>query len=161
MTLFFGGPSGPSLGFLAANGWFNAWVMPVFWFMFKVIVLLFCTVWVRASVPRLRYDQLMALGWKFLIEIALLWVMISGVVVVAKDQGWSMWIVLPAAIIGAVIVGGTLYASVPKQHRAVRGNQVRRGERAERVSSPEQRAAASRVSRLAVSATTERRSSRR
>ena len=69
--------------------------MPVFWFMFKVILLLFCTVWVRASVPRLRYDQLMSLGWKFLIEIVFLWVMISGVVVVAKDQGWSMWIVLP------------------------------------------------------------------
>jgi NADH-quinone oxidoreductase subunit H len=88
--------------------------MPVFWFMFKVIVLLFCTVWVRASVPRLRYDQLMSLGWKFLIEVAFLWVMISGVVVIAKDQGWSMWIVLPSAIVGALIVGGTLYASVPK-----------------------------------------------
>ena len=51
--------------------------MPVFWFMFKVIVLLFGTVWVRASLPRLRYDQLMGFGWKFLIEIAFLWVMVS------------------------------------------------------------------------------------
>src|SRR5437773_8497165 len=40
LTLFFGGPNGPGLGFLPTNGWFNAWVMPVFWFMFKVIVLL-------------------------------------------------------------------------------------------------------------------------
>ena len=70
--------------------------MPVFWFMFKVIMLLFGTVWLRASLPRLRYDQLMGLGWKFLIEIAFLWVMISGVVVVAKQEGWSMWIVLPS-----------------------------------------------------------------
>ena len=38
----------------------------------------------------------MGLGWKFLIEIAFLWVMISGVVIVAKEEGWSMWIVLPA-----------------------------------------------------------------
>jgi NADH-quinone oxidoreductase subunit H len=87
--------------------------------MFKVIILLFCTVWVRASVPRLRYDQLMSLGWKFLIEIAFLWVMVSGVVVIAKDQGWSMWIVLPAAIIGALAIGGTLYASLPKQRELV------------------------------------------
>ena len=73
-------------------------------------MLLFGTVWLRASLPRLRYDQLMGLGWKFLIEIAFLWVMISGVVVVAKEEGWSMWIVLPAAIVGALVIGGTLYA---------------------------------------------------
>lgn len=119
VTLFFGGPNGPGLGFLAANGWFNAWVMPVFWFMFKVIVLLFGTVWIRASLPRLRYDQLMGLGWKFLIEIAFLWVMISGVVIVAKEEGWSMWIVLPAAIVGAVAVGTVLYLSVPKKAELV------------------------------------------
>ncbi len=77
VTLFFGGPNGPGLGFLPANGWFNVWIMPVFWFLFKVIVLLFGTVWLRASLPRLRYDQLMALGWKVLIEVAFLWVMIS------------------------------------------------------------------------------------
>ena len=66
----------------------------------------------------------MSLGWKFLIEIAFLWVMVSGVVVIAKDQGWSMWIVLPAAIVGALVVGGTLYASLPEATRARRGNQV-------------------------------------
>ena len=45
--------------------------------------------------------------------------MVSGVVVIAKDQGWSMWIVLPAAIIGALAIGGTLYASLPKQRELV------------------------------------------
>jgi NADH-quinone oxidoreductase subunit H len=115
VTLFFGGPEGPALGFLDANGWFNAWVMPVFWFMFKVIILLFLTVWLRATLPRLRYDQLMSLGWKFLIEIAFLWVMVSGVVVVGKDEGWSNWIVIPAAVVGAAIVGAMLYLAVPKK----------------------------------------------
>ena len=119
VTLFLGGPSGPALGFLAPNGWFNVWIMPIFWFMLKVILLLFCTVWVRATLPRLRYDQLMSLGWKFLIEIAFLWVMVSGVVVVAKDQGWQMWIVLPCAIVGALLVGGALYLSVPKRSELV------------------------------------------
>jgi NADH-quinone oxidoreductase subunit H len=116
VTLFLGGPSGPKLGFLAENGWFNAWVMPVFWFMLKLILLLFCTVWLRATLPRLRYDQLMALGWKFLIELAFLWVMVSGLVVVAKDQGWSMWIVLPCGIVGAIVVAVALYLSVPKKN---------------------------------------------
>jgi NADH-quinone oxidoreductase subunit H len=115
VTLFFGGPSGPALGFLPANGWFNAWIMPIFWFFLKVILLLFLTVWLRATLPRLRYDQLMSLGWKFLIETAFLWLMVSAVVVVAKDQGWSMWIVLPSAIAGALIIAAGLYASVPKK----------------------------------------------
>jgi NADH-quinone oxidoreductase subunit H len=119
VTLFFGGPSGPGLGFLATNGWFNAWVMPMFWFFFKVLLLLFATVWVRASLPRLRYDQLMSFGWKFLIEIAFLWVMVSAVVVVGKEEGWAMYIVLPAAVAGALIVGLILYLSVPKKRELV------------------------------------------
>jgi NADH-quinone oxidoreductase subunit H len=119
VTLFFGGPSGPGLGFLAADGWFNAWVMPIFWFMLKVIILLFGTVWLRASLPRLRYDQLMSLGWKFLIEIAFLWVMISGVVVIAKEEGWNMFVVVPSAVIGALVVGAVLYASVPRRTELV------------------------------------------
>jgi NADH-quinone oxidoreductase subunit H len=119
VTLFFGGPSGPSLGFLDANGWFNAWVMPMFWFFLKVIILLFATVWVRASLPRLRYDQLMSFGWKFLIEMAFLWVMVSAVVVVGKEEGWQMWVVLPAAVVGALIVGAALYLSVPKKRELV------------------------------------------
>ena len=44
-------------------------------------------------VPRLRYDQLMSLGWKCLIEFAFLWAMVTGVIVVARDQGWNRWIV--------------------------------------------------------------------
>jgi NADH-quinone oxidoreductase subunit H len=119
VTLFFGGPAGPRLGFLDSGSWVNVWAMPVFWFMFKVLLLLFGTVWLRATLPRLRYDQLMSLGWKYLIEVAFLWVMISGVVVIAKEQSWSMWIVLPSAVIGALAVGGVLYASVPKGHELI------------------------------------------
>jgi hypothetical protein len=40
-------------------------------------------------------------------------------VVVAKDQGWSLWIVLPSAIAGALVVGGALYASIPRRSELV------------------------------------------
>ena len=83
VTLFFGGPNGPGLGFLPANGWFNAWIMPVFWFFLKVIILLFGTVWLRASLPRLRYDQLMSFGWKILLPLATLNLVVTAVLVVS------------------------------------------------------------------------------
>jgi len=117
VTLFLGGPAGPGLGFLASNGWFNAWVMPFLWFLVKVLALLFVTVWVRTTVPRLRYDQLMDFGWKFLIEIAFIWVMVSAVVVVARDEGWNLGIVVPAAAIGALALYGVLYACMPRRQQ--------------------------------------------
>ena len=127
VTLFFGGPAGPGLGFLAADNWVNVWVMPVFWFMLKVLVLLFATVWLRATLPRLRYDQLMGLGWKYLIEIAFLWVMVSAVVVVGKEEGWPWASSIPAAVAGALVLGGILYALHAPQGRDRRGDQVMGG----------------------------------
>jgi NADH-quinone oxidoreductase subunit H len=114
VTLFLGGPAGPELGFLPTDGTINVWVMPVFWFMLKLLALLYGTVWIRATLPRLRYDQLMDLGWKYMIEIAFLWLMISGVVVIGREEGWNLWIVVPAAAIGAVLVYGVLWASMTK-----------------------------------------------
>jgi NADH-quinone oxidoreductase subunit H len=119
VTLFFGGPAGPGLGFLSADNWVNTWVMPVLWFFLKVLALLFATVWLRATLPRLRYDQLMSFGWKFLIEGAFVWAMVSAVVVVAKGEGWSMWIVVPAAVAGAVVILAILWASMPRRSELV------------------------------------------
>ena len=89
VTLFLGGPSGPRIGFLS-TGFLNTWVMPIFWFLVKVLALLFATVWLRASLPRMRYDKLMALGWKYLIEIAILWVLVTAALQVGDDQGWNL-----------------------------------------------------------------------
>jgi NADH-quinone oxidoreductase subunit H len=119
VTLFFGGPAGPGLGFLSADNWVNTWVMPVLWFFLKVMVLLFATVWLRATLPRLRYDQLMSFGWKFLIEGAFVWAMVSAVVVVGKGEGWSMWVVVPAAVAGAVVILGILWAAIPRNSELV------------------------------------------
>ncbi|MGQ0826181.1 MAG: complex I subunit 1/NuoH family protein [Actinomycetota bacterium] len=113
-TLFLGGPSGPLIGSLADDHVFNTWLMPIFWFTIKVLVLLFVTVWVRASLPRMRYDRLMALGWKHLIEIAILWVVVLAAVEIADQEDWNRsWTVV---IAGGCALGayGVLYLSMPK-----------------------------------------------
>jgi NADH-quinone oxidoreductase subunit H len=125
VTLFLGGPSGPSLGFLDATSTINVWVMPVFWFMLKLLVLLYGTVLLRATLPRLRYDQLMDVGWKYMIEIAFLWLMVSGVVVIGRQEGWNLWIVVPAAAVGAVLVYLVLYASMAKPGELEEQEQIR------------------------------------
>jgi NADH-quinone oxidoreductase subunit H len=114
VTLFLGGPSGPSFG-LDRDHWLASWVLPVVWFMVKLIALLFGTVWVRASLPRLRYDQLMGFGWKVLIESAFLWVMASGVIVVAREEGWPTAVVLPCVVAGVALVALILWLSIPKR----------------------------------------------
>ena len=51
--------------------------MQIFWFVSKVLFLIFVFFWIRATVPRYRYDQLMAIGWKVLIPLALLNIVIT------------------------------------------------------------------------------------
>jgi NADH-quinone oxidoreductase subunit H len=113
VMLFLGGPSGPGIGTGAT--FLNTWVMPIFWFLAKLLVLLFCTVWVRASLPRMRYDRLMALGWKYLIEIAILWVLVTAAMQVARDQGWNLALVSVIAVAIAVVAYAMLYAAMPKK----------------------------------------------
>ena len=60
----------------------------VFWYLGKLLVVLFVFVWLRGTLPRLRYDQLMALGWKFLIPVSLVWLLGSSFVIAANDTGW-------------------------------------------------------------------------
>lgn len=70
-TLFLGGWRAPwplSLWSGANEGW-----LPFVWFIGKVLVFMFVFIWLRGTLPRLRYDQFMRLGWKFLIPIALVW----------------------------------------------------------------------------------------
>jgi NADH-quinone oxidoreductase subunit H len=113
VILFLGGPSGPGIG--TNSGFVNTWIVPVFWFMVKLLALLFATVWVRASLPRMRYDRLMSLGWKWLIEIAVLWVLITATLQVARDEDWNLLVAAIVIIAIAAVAFGMLYASVPKR----------------------------------------------
>ena len=59
---------------------------PLLWFLLKVLVIVYLYIWIRATVPRIRYDRLMAFGWKRLIPFGLLWVMVTGAIVVLPDE---------------------------------------------------------------------------
>jgi len=73
-TLFLGGWHAP-WGIAAINdGMFNHGYWPLLWFFGKVLFFIFIFIWLRGSLPRLRYDQFMAFGWKRLIPISLVWI---------------------------------------------------------------------------------------
>jgi len=99
VTLFLGGPAGPTL--------FGPDLMwgPI-WFFAKVFCFLFMFVWFRATLPRFRYDQLMDLGWKLLIPLALGWLILLAVIRIARDESWNQFAVAGGiVVIGAVAVG--------------------------------------------------------
>jgi NADH-quinone oxidoreductase subunit H len=66
-TLWLGGPDGPRIA--------GSSIGP-FWFVLKTLIILYIFVWIRATLPRVRYDQLMEFGWKRMIPVALAWLMI-------------------------------------------------------------------------------------
>jgi len=82
VTLFFGGPDGPIPRFIPTS---DIW-MPIVWFSVKTLAFLFLYVWFRAALPRLRYDQLMDVGWKALIPLSLGWLILVAAVLV-----WHWW----------------------------------------------------------------------
>lgn len=99
-TLFLGGWHAPwpiSLWDGANTGWW-----PVLWFTAKVWGFLFCFIWLRTTLPRLRYDQFMNLGWKVLIPSALVWVMVVACARVLRLEGH------PAASVAVEVGGGVV-----------------------------------------------------
>ncbi len=68
---------------LFLGGWHGPWLPGPIWFLLKVFTILFVFIWVRTTVPRLRYDQLMRFGWKVLLPIATLNAIVTAILVVA------------------------------------------------------------------------------
>jgi NADH-quinone oxidoreductase subunit H len=88
VTLFLGGWRAPwpvSTFWEGANhGWW-----PMLWFVVKLQVLIFFFIWLRGTLPRVRYDQLMKLGWKVLIPVAVTWLMLVATVRVFRNEGYD------------------------------------------------------------------------
>ncbi|MFE7896554.1 NADH-quinone oxidoreductase subunit NuoH [Streptomyces sp. NPDC057424] len=101
VTLFLGGWRAPwpvSTFWEGANhGWW-----PMLWFVVKLQVLIFFFIWLRGTLPRVRYDQLMKLGWKVLIPVALVWLMLVASVRAFRNQGYDF------ADIALYVGGGVL-----------------------------------------------------
>ena len=111
VTLFFGGPAGPTLGVLPA------WAWGFIWFFVKLMAFLFVQVWIRATLPRFRYDQLMNLGWKALIPLALGWVLLLGGINIGRDEGWNMAVVVGVSFVVLVAAYVALSAAVSVAHQ--------------------------------------------
>ena len=114
-TLFLGGyKAPPGLGFTEA--WLGGWFTAV-WFFLKVLTFFFIFVWLRGTLPRLRYDQFMQFGWKVLIPVSILWILVVATLRVLSLQNAPRIVVIAFAstvvfIIMAVNVG---FESVKKK----------------------------------------------
>ena len=110
VTLFLGGPDGPT-----AHVFILSWLIPVLWFLGKTVIFLFVYVWLRAALPRLRYDQLMDLGWKVLIPLSLGWVLIIAAVTLGRWWGIG---VIAGLLVGFGLLLRSLYVGSGREEAA-------------------------------------------
>ena len=86
-VFFFGGWLSPFDGYLPADSWLAT--PSFFWFGLKTLFPMFSFLWLRATFPRYRYDQIMRLGWKALIPVTLVWLMVEGFMVYFHVGPWK------------------------------------------------------------------------
>ena len=107
-TMFFGGWRAPwpiSLWDDANTGWW-----PILWFLGKVLAFIFLYIWLRGTLPRMRYDQFMKLGWKVLIPIALLWTVFVATARATLSAGYQRQFFYGiGAIVVIVLLGSFVY----------------------------------------------------
>jgi NADH-quinone oxidoreductase subunit H len=121
-TMFLGGWHAPwpiTIWDAANTGWW-----PLLWFTAKVWAFLFFYFWLRATLPRLRYDQFMALGWKLLIPVSLAWIMVVAGAHTLRVHGDGAWAT-------GLLIGGTVAArggavAQPAATRRTRRRRIRR-----------------------------------
>ncbi len=107
-TLFLGGWHAPwplSIIDGANSGWW-----PLLWFTAKVWMFLFVFMWLRATLPRLRYDQFMALGWKILIPVSLAWIMVVAITRSLGDEGLPTWVTALIGLAAVVLAAAVAFA---------------------------------------------------
>ena len=117
-TMFLGGWQAPwpiSMIDGANSGWW-----PLIWFTAKVWCFLFLYMWLRATLPRLRYDQFMALGWKLLIPASLAWIMTVAVTHTVRAGGAAPWVTVVIYVGFLLVLGAALMGWNARQRRRIR-----------------------------------------
>ncbi len=95
-----------------------------FWFLFKVAAYIYVFMWLRFTFPRYRFDQLMRLGWQFLVPLSIVNVMMIGLALALHRQfGWPNWISFPLCIVLTLIAGGFLLATGEKHEHPFVGQE--------------------------------------
>jgi NADH-quinone oxidoreductase subunit H len=116
-TLFLGGWRAPfGIGTVWAGA--NEGYWPVLWFFLKMFFFIWIFIWLRGTLPRLRYDQFMSLGWKILLPSSLAWIVVVAVIKMAAIQGGFSpnWILFGfGLVVTAVVVLGFLNRLPEKQ----------------------------------------------
>jgi NADH-quinone oxidoreductase subunit H len=121
-TLFLGGWAAPwpiSVWSGANSGWW-----PMLWFVAKVTIFMFAFIWLRAALPRIRYDQLMRLGWKVLIPGALAWTLMIATIRVWRRQGGSTGVYIVAGLIVAALMALAWAWDAAEANRAKRAEEI-------------------------------------
>ncbi len=100
-TMFLGGYHAlPGLGF--TENWLGGWFTMI-WYLGKVSLFLYLYIWLRGTLPRMRYDQFMKFGWKVLIPVSLFWIMVVSTLRVMSQQGTNRSVVIGFSV-GVVLV---------------------------------------------------------
>ncbi len=120
-TLFLGGYAAPLPFNLIPGADSGYW--GVVWFLVKVLLLLFLFVWLRGTLPRLRYDQFMRFGWRWLIPISLVWTVMIAILRIGQREGWfqgtGFWVTAVAVFV--VLLALSFFGG--KEERAETGRQ--------------------------------------
>jgi NADH-quinone oxidoreductase subunit H len=107
-TAFLGGPDGPAPDFLP-------WLWPILWFVAKIYLFVFLFIWLRATLPRLRFDRLMSFGWKVLIPVAFGWVAVTAVVLVVDFRISRQTQLIAIGVVVALLLLSFLLPSSEKE----------------------------------------------
>jgi NADH-quinone oxidoreductase subunit H len=109
-TLFLGGYMAPWPVSLINDNYFNTGWWPLAWFLGKTLVLLFVFIWLRGTLPRLRYDQFMRLGWKVLVPANLVWIVLIVALRAFRNEGGisTQQVLLFGGVAMVVLIGFSL-----------------------------------------------------